>query len=501
MIARLVQLIHKYWDCFYSAGVSRPILGIQFCVDTGSAQPSCCRQPLYGPFKSRIMDKHIQALLNKNWIQQWNRGAWGSMIVLASKPHQEKINDINSFVWRLCVSYRKLNSLTPPFKMPIPTCTEAIENFAPYDGCLYFITLDAGSGFHQITVADDTKDKLAFFGPGHMKYTWRVMPFGPVNAPTVYITLMLRLRSMWTRCASAHSRLKSAFYGSSQIVDDTLLWSNSIPDLLLYLDIILSVCLDFRISLKLKKCTFLDPYLEFVGVNMSADGQMPAASKYSLIRQWPLPTCQSSLTSFIGLCGFYRRFCPWFEVNLSPFRSLIKKYNGFKIPLMAWSPTLRALFNSIKRDLTSDPCLARACSSKYFFLKTDWSSAGMGWILMQPDDSSASQAALAALREGDSDSCEFDLNLNGPRLRPTSFGSCKTTKPESKYHSMTGEACSGRYGIGCNRRFSGVVTSAGSLIASLLKRCSIMMVLMCSSVDGVKNCLVIISLSSTAPAA
>ena len=76
-------------------------------------------------------------------------------------------------------------------------------------------------------------DKLAFFGPGHMKYTWRVMPFGPINAPTVYITLMLRLRSMWTRRAGDHPRLQSAFYGSSQIVDDTLLWSNSISDLLL----------------------------------------------------------------------------------------------------------------------------------------------------------------------------------------------------------------------------------------------------------------------------
>ena len=91
MTARLVQLIHKYWDRFYSAGVSQPILGLQFSVATGSAQPSCCRQPRYGIFESRIMDEHIRALLSKQWIQQWNRGAWGSMIVLAPKPHQEKV--------------------------------------------------------------------------------------------------------------------------------------------------------------------------------------------------------------------------------------------------------------------------------------------------------------------------------------------------------------------------------------------------------------------------
>ena len=44
------------------------------------------------------MNDHIQALLNKNWIQRWNPCAWGSMIVLTPKPHQEKIDDINSFI-------------------------------------------------------------------------------------------------------------------------------------------------------------------------------------------------------------------------------------------------------------------------------------------------------------------------------------------------------------------------------------------------------------------
>ena len=72
---------------------------------------------------------------------------------------------------------------------------------------------------------------------------------------------------------------------------------------------------------------------------------------------------------------------------------------------------------------------------------------------MQPDDSPASQAALAVLREDDSASCDFDLNLNGPRLRPNAFGSRKTKKPESKYHSMTGEICSRRFAIGSNHRF------------------------------------------------
>jgi len=48
------------------------------------------------------------------------------MIVLAAKPHQEDITDITKFIWRTCVSYRKLNSVTKPFEYPIPRCDDAV---------------------------------------------------------------------------------------------------------------------------------------------------------------------------------------------------------------------------------------------------------------------------------------------------------------------------------------------------------------------------------------
>ena len=47
-------------------------------------------------------------------------------MVLAQKPHQEHITDINDFVWRMCVSYRKLNAVTKPFQFPIPRCDAVI---------------------------------------------------------------------------------------------------------------------------------------------------------------------------------------------------------------------------------------------------------------------------------------------------------------------------------------------------------------------------------------
>lgn len=63
--------------------------------------------------------EHITALLNSNWIEECG-GQWGSIIVLAPKPHQEHIINIKDFVWRMCVSYRPPNAVTKPFTYPIP---------------------------------------------------------------------------------------------------------------------------------------------------------------------------------------------------------------------------------------------------------------------------------------------------------------------------------------------------------------------------------------------
>ena len=46
--------------------------------------------------------------------------------MLAAKPHQEHIKDIDNFVWIMCVSYRKLNAITKPFELPISRYDNAI---------------------------------------------------------------------------------------------------------------------------------------------------------------------------------------------------------------------------------------------------------------------------------------------------------------------------------------------------------------------------------------
>ena len=75
----------------------------------------------------------------------------------------------------------------------------------------------------------------------------------------------------------------------------------------------------------------------------------------------------------------------------------------------------------------------------------------MGWILMQPCDFEESIAAMALLRS--TGECRFDLSMQGARLKPIAFGSRACCANEVNFHSFTGEAASGRWAIGQNKKY------------------------------------------------
>ena len=124
----------------------------------------CCKNPSYGFHESKNIQREIQKLLKNGWARQCG-GPWGSLIVLVAKAHQEKVNNIDNFVWCLCVSYRALNGITKPFQFPIPRCDDSVYMLGNGSTKIYFITLDARQGYHQITVRECDQEKLAFFAP------------------------------------------------------------------------------------------------------------------------------------------------------------------------------------------------------------------------------------------------------------------------------------------------------------------------------------------------
>ena len=109
---RLTALVKKYYRVFSKAGVVTPVKDYVCDIDTGAAKPICCRNPSFGPLETPVMERAIARLLKLGHIRPIIDSQWLSKPLLAPKPHQKNIILIDNFVWRFCVNYVPLNSVT-----------------------------------------------------------------------------------------------------------------------------------------------------------------------------------------------------------------------------------------------------------------------------------------------------------------------------------------------------------------------------------------------------
>ena len=100
------------------------------------------------------------------------------------------------------------------------------------------------------------------------------------------------------------------------IIDDIHFFSIHIPTIIRYFSCVTRAFTKYRLSFELNKCDFIQSFLEYVGHNLTAHDNCSAASKFDLLQSYTLARHGLSLHSFIGLCCFYNRYCPWFETNI-----------------------------------------------------------------------------------------------------------------------------------------------------------------------------------------
>ena len=90
---------------------------------------------------------------------------------------------------RLCIDYRRLNSVSRADAYPMPRIDQLVDRLGK---AKYLTTLDLKRGCWQIPVAEKDQHKTAFTTPFRL-FEFRRMPFGLRRAPATFQRLMNRL--------------------------------------------------------------------------------------------------------------------------------------------------------------------------------------------------------------------------------------------------------------------------------------------------------------------
>ncbi len=134
-------------------------------------------------------------------------------------------------------------------------------------------------------------------------------------------------------------------------------------------------------SLKLKKCSFFGQSVNYLGHTIRPGLLEVANRNTDAIQGFKVPTTQTELRSFLGLCNVYRRFIPNFARIAAPLTELLKKEHGPSVPQL--SEGQLAAFGLLKKALVSPPVLRLPRQGLRYSVDTDACDHQIGCVLFQ----------------------------------------------------------------------------------------------------------------------
>ena len=200
--------------------------------------------PLWGPIypisahQLNELDTYLKKMMAEGNIAH-SESPYSSPILFVPKPDRSL---------RLCVDYRNLNKLTILNKYPlVPLVDELRDSVA---GAKVFTKLDLNDGYHLIPMRKGDEHKTAF-RTRYEQYEYKVMPFGLVNAPATFQTMMNKILSEFLD------------HGVVVSLDDILIYSENMDDHIKLVQKVHDPLEQHNLAVSLKKLVFHQEEVEF----------------------------------------------------------------------------------------------------------------------------------------------------------------------------------------------------------------------------------------------
>ena len=185
----LRRLLDEYKDVFSKEG--QPISSTSLVEHEIQTTGPAIRLPFrrQNPVIRDIEQQQVKEMLRDEVIRP-STSPWASPVVMVKK---------RDGTMRFCVDFRKMNDATIKDAHPLPRIDDTLESL---HGAQYFTTLDLKSGYWQVPIREEDKEKTAFRTSSGQLYEFNQLPFGLCNAPATFSRLMDRTLAglAWNIC-------------------------------------------------------------------------------------------------------------------------------------------------------------------------------------------------------------------------------------------------------------------------------------------------------------
>ena len=276
------------------------------------------KDPKTKPIKQKV--RNVPFHLREKFMAVIDEQIAAKLIEPSNSPWSSPINIVGKKDGgiRITQDYRKLNELTVKDAYPLPKIDQLLTLLSK---SRYFTKIDCFSGFYQILMCQASKELTAFaceFGLFH----FNVMPMGLTNAPATFQRTMNEI-------------FKDLIEKNIVLVflDDLLVHSADEETHLDNVKEIIRRLENYRLKIKLMKCIALASEIKFLGHVVSFKSIKPDDEKIAAIKDFKLPETMDKLQSFMGLCGFYRKFIKSYASIAKPIYQLMVTKDLYIIPL------------------------------------------------------------------------------------------------------------------------------------------------------------------------
>jgi len=154
---------------------------------------------------------------------------------------------------------------------PLPRIDDLLDQLS---GNAWFTTLDLKSGYWQVKIRPEDKEKTAFsVGNGFWQFT--VMPFGLCNVPATFERLMKRiLQGSVTKICLVY-------------LDDVIVFGKTFEDMAKNLKQIFIRFRKTNLKINPKKCSLFGRQVKYLGHVITTKGISTDLEKITAVAKWP----------------------------------------------------------------------------------------------------------------------------------------------------------------------------------------------------------------------